>query len=88
MFLVYPANLLHEPRQLGVVLRKLRAPRLGQGGICPSAVVLDGPPQLRNDRVVEAPINNLNWDEDGLGEREDAEEWNAMFEDSEEAEDP
>jgi len=29
----------------------------------------------------------LNWDEDGLGEREDAEEWDAMFaEDSEEEE--
>ena len=29
----------------------------------------------------------LNWDEDGLGEREDAEEWGVMFaEDSEEEE--
>ena len=55
MFLVYPPHVLHEPRQLGVVLRELRAPRLGQGGIRPSAVVLDGPLELRNDRVVEAP---------------------------------
>ena len=52
VFLVYPPHVLHEPRQLGVVLRKLRAPRLGEGGIRPSAVVLDGPLQLRNDRVV------------------------------------
>ena len=109
MLLVYPPHVLHEPRQLGVVLRKLRAPRLGEGGRGPAAA-LQGSPQLRRDWVVEALINNfhhvqlgsdpgiidaaavmpetlLNWDEDGLGEREDAEEWDAMFaEDSEEEE--
>ena len=56
MFLVYPPHVLHELGEFWVVLRKLRAPRLGQGGIRPSAVVLDGSPQLRRDRVVEAPI--------------------------------
>ena len=57
--LVYSTHVLHEPRQLGVVLRKLRAPRLGEGGRGPAAA-LQGPPQLRRDRVVEAPINNFH----------------------------
>ena len=67
MFLVYPSDILHELGEFGVVLRKLRAPRLGQGGIRPSAVVLDGPPQLRNDRVVEAPVNNFHHVQLGSG---------------------
>ena len=38
--------------------------------------------------AMRLPETLLNWDEDGLGEREDAEEWDAMFaEDSEEEED-
>ena len=57
MFLVYPPDVLHEPRQLGVVLGKLRAPRLGEGGRGPAAA-LDRPLQLRNDRVVDIIISN------------------------------
>ena len=48
MLLVYPPHVLHELGEFGVVLRELRAPGLGKGGSRPSAVVLDGPSQLRN----------------------------------------
>ena len=41
----------------------------------------------RHTAELRLPERLLNWDEDGLGEREDAEEWDAMFaEDSEEEE--
>ena len=43
-------------------------------------------PDRHTDKL-RLPETLLNWDEDGLGEREDAEEWDAMFaEDSEEEE--
>ena len=41
----------------------------------------------RHTAKLRLPETLLNWDEDGLGEREDDEEWDAMFaEDSEEEE--
>ena len=46
MLLVYSTHVLHEPRELGVVLRELRAPRFGEGCCCPAAA-RDGPLQLR-----------------------------------------
>ena len=52
MFLVYPPHVLHQLCKFGVVLRELRAPRLGQGGVRPSAAVLDGPLQSPTAPVV------------------------------------
>ena len=49
MLLVYPPHVLHELGEFWVVLDELRTPRLGQGSIRPSAVVLDGPPMWQID---------------------------------------
>ena len=59
MFLNVSATSLHEPRRVGVVLRKLVRRALGEGGRGPTAA-LQGPLQLRRDRVVEAPIDNFH----------------------------